>query len=599
MKLLSLNSLGLALVVVGFAVSLGRVFAVSGIGTGEQGNQIIIAHWNLEPGYREAIQSVIDDYEALPHVRAAGLTVSQASITEKFYAQWLNTHLVAGTAPDISKRGKAQLTYDSNTARYFEPIGRYVAEPNPYNAPQYLPDGLDPRLAEFLATRPWRATFIEGMDGGYMETLNDYYAVPTSFNSGIKLYFNRQLMRAAKDVAIDALAQDPRPTWLAVAIDEGFVIPDTGLHAWLSGDEPPLSLGQLVLVCEASMVWAESVGRDNFMPIAGSSFTGWRFALSYQVPFTSPYGPAIDLNGDGALSPDENAAAVAMGVFSLRDERLRAFHACVHKLAGYFPPGYLALDRERANYRFVGGRAMIIASGAWDAQSLFNGAANPVGAEPFEIVIAGFPLPGPDEKWGGLITGKASEADRESGSRFQVCQKSKHKHAAIDFLRFLTSYTVNQRFNQEASWLPVIVGTRPDASIAAFAIDPAGTYPRMKADINVLGGYIGSRYRGLLNQYLTGDITYDAMVARIDEALEQERVGLNDAWFRAMTTQRDGNRNIERVIAASDVRNHLLGRDGRAENRAGLLTNSVRQNNGNRPRALWQRAHPDQPFPDR
>lgn len=598
MKLISFNTLGLALVIIGFAVSLGRVLIVSGVGTDRGNRELVIAHWNLEPGFREALQEAIDGYMALPHVKDSGLTIVQSAVTERYYAQWLNTHLVAGTAPDISKRGMAELTSGSNTARFFEPLGTFVVEPNPYNAPDYLPDDMGPDLAAFLAERPWRDTFIDNMEGGYIDNLHDYYAVPLSYSSSIKLYFNRSMLRVVKDYVVEAFALDARPEWLDRAIREGFVVPSVDLQAWLSSDDTPRTLGQLVLICDGSAAWAEETGRHKFSPIAGSSYMQWSFARRYIVPFTSNYGPLIDQNGDGSLATAEVAAAVDAGVFSLRDERLQAFHELVRKITEYFPPGFLALDRERANNRFVSGHAMVIASGGWDANSLLIGAANPSGIEPFEIVIADFPLPGSAEKWGELVTGKASEAGREAGSPFQVYQRSKHKGAAVDLLRFLTSFTVNERFNREANWLPVIRGTEPEAAIAAFAVDTSGISPRMKADFNDLQGFVASRYRGAFSLYALGDISYLTMIEMVEEALDRPRVGLDDVWARAMVTERDGNRNVERLIASNDVRSLLMGNSQAANSRPGLITLSVLQQNGQEPRALWSKLNPGKPFPD-
>ncbi|MEO0588538.1 MAG: hypothetical protein AAF078_12970, partial [Planctomycetota bacterium] len=320
MKLLSLNTLGMFLVALGFVVSLGRVFVVSnqaGEGFASDGATIVrIAHWQLEPGYREAMDDVMGTYNALPHIAARKIRVEQAPITEKFYAQWLNTNLVAGTAPDINERGMSSMTSGTFVAKFFEPLGAFVNQPNPYNAPEYMPEGIDPALAEFLATAPWRETFLDGMEGGYDTALQDFFAVPTSFWGSPKLYINVQMMRKVKDVAIEALASDPLPPRLQAAFDEGFAVRGPELDAWLASDDAPQSFGQLVLLCEAVYLYGEQIDEPKLVPIAGSSYSLWMISSLYQVPFTASLGPVVDVNGDGTISRVETGAAYASGVWS-------------------------------------------------------------------------------------------------------------------------------------------------------------------------------------------------------------------------------------------------------------------------------------------
>ena len=58
---------------------------------------IRLAHWQLEPGMREAFDAIIADYEALhPNVR-----VKQVNIPGRVWRQWLRTQLVGGNPPDL------------------------------------------------------------------------------------------------------------------------------------------------------------------------------------------------------------------------------------------------------------------------------------------------------------------------------------------------------------------------------------------------------------------------------------------------------------------------------------------------------------------
>ncbi|MEM9789112.1 MAG: hypothetical protein AAF842_01780 [Planctomycetota bacterium] len=594
MKLLSLNTLGITLVAIGFLVSLGRVLTVSGGAGGGSGDVMQLAHWQLEPGYREAMDDVMGTYNQLPHVKAAGIRITQAAITEKFYAQWLNTHLVAGTAPDINERGMAALTTGVYTAKYFEPIGNYVVQPNPYNAPQYLPENISPELAEFLTNQPWRETFLDGMRGGFDDSLQDYYAVPTSFWGSVKMYINRQMMAATKVVAIEALQQDPQPDWLSQVFDGGYAVRGPELEAWLSSDEAPQTFGQLVLLSEALNEYARQIGDDKLVPIAGSSYSHWMFSGQYNTPVTTKVGPEVDRNGDGSITQFELAESLEKGVWSIRDPRFVAYLEMCRKLCEYFPPGFLALERDQANNRFVLGRAMIIASGAWDANSLFVGSqSHDDPADRFDVLISPFPLPDPEEKWGEYIVGRASEATANGGAPYQVYQRSEHKPWAIDFLQYLTSFEVNERFNKRANWLPVIVGAEPSEQMKPFSVNPIGISGAMRVDLASIGFTLASRYRGMFPQFLTRDITHEFLADQMDAAIDRPYVGIDEVWSKSHTAARDGNRNLERTIAGQDVRKLLLNADDANDKRVSLVTTSVRQNNAQAPVAAWHRVHKD------
>jgi len=600
MKLFSLNSLGFGLVALGFLVSLVRVLSVSGFTEDSDTTTLLIAHWQLEPGYREAMDEVMTSYNNLPHIKEKNIRVTQAPKTEKFYAQWLNTHLVAGTAPDINERGMSSLTKGTFLAKYFEPLGSVVTQPNPYNVPEYLPDDIEPDLADFLANAPWRETFLDGMEGGYDEALQDYYAVPTSFWGSVKMYINTKMMRSVKDVVIEALHEEPMPENLRSLVDEGYINPGSELDAWLSGDAAPRSLGQLFLLCEGVYLYVDRTGQDKIVPIAGSKYSEWMFASNYLVPFTSKKAPALDRDGDGSITRLEVAVGMLNDTWSFEDEYMQAYHACIRKICSYFPQGFLALERDQANNRFVLGRAMIIASGAWDANSLFVGAqAHDDPEDRFEILIAPFPLPDRDEKWGDLVSDRASEASSNAGAPYQVYQRSAHKEEAIDFLQYLTSMEVNERFNKVANWLPVVIGAEPSEQMVPFAVSPEGIHPAMRIAPRQLQGNIATRYSGMLSQYLSGDVSYQDVVEQVNQAVDRRLTGIDELFHNVFLTDRDGHRNVERSIAGQDVRKLLLDAADAEDKRRDLVSSSVRQLNGLDAREAWARLFPDQPFPDR
>ena len=72
-----------------FIVSAVRFYSVSRSldgGSEENSSKVIrVTHWQLEPGFREALQWAIDEYNQLPEVKAAGITVMQTPIAERVY----------------------------------------------------------------------------------------------------------------------------------------------------------------------------------------------------------------------------------------------------------------------------------------------------------------------------------------------------------------------------------------------------------------------------------------------------------------------------------------------------------------------------------
>jgi hypothetical protein len=97
------------------------------------GGIVRVTHWQLEPGFREAMDWAIAKYNAQPKVIEAGITIEQAAITERVFTQFMNVHLISGTAPDIAAKGHSNIIKGNALARFYTPLGEYVNQPNPYN----------------------------------------------------------------------------------------------------------------------------------------------------------------------------------------------------------------------------------------------------------------------------------------------------------------------------------------------------------------------------------------------------------------------------------------------------------------------------------
>jgi raffinose/stachyose/melibiose transport system substrate-binding protein len=127
-------------------------------------------------------------------------------------------------------------------------------------------------------------------------------------------------------------------------------------------------------------------------------------------------------------------------------------------------PGFMQVTRDDASFYFMQGKALMIATGSWDSSSISQQARFPYRA--FRI-----PLPGQDDpEFGEYVLGFTSEAGVNTGLALGVTKTSKHPDAAIDFLLFLASQQMNQKFTDISGWIPSVVGVPPSERTTDFMI---------------------------------------------------------------------------------------------------------------------------------
>ena len=516
-----MNTLGVLLVAGAMIVSMVRVLSIREQLFDPDKTIIRICHWQLELGYRQALQNVIEEYEKLH----PGVVIKQMPVTEKIYGQWLNTHLISGTAPDIAEMGMAKLASDTQyLARFFLPLTELIDQPNPYNAETEMADW------------PWRETFIDGMRGGYRVELQDTFSAPTNVHTS-RIYYNRDLLRQI-----------------------------TG------SDAAPQTMGKLLAMCDRIREYARETGLgDRMIPIASSRYNTPQLLNRYRVPFTAALEAELDLDLDGVITDWEGYTAFVEGKVSYAHPNIRAFYECTRVLSDQFNPGFMSMGREDSTFMFIQQNAVMVCTGSWDSMSLFAQAE-------FDVGVFGFPLPAPGERWGELVAGRLNEATTAGSGLYGICKQSRHAEKAIDFLRFLTSRKQNEAFSRGASWLPVTVGARPSEPMVPFMPDPIGFASGCRLSYGSLSGTVlgGQEWK-----YFSGEIEYDELAQNVEEALRDPRRGGDKAWAEEYDSVKRWCRNQDRVLAVQSIRVFTSpeARDAPIKYRQALLQ-QVRRHNG-------------------
>ncbi|MGC9452185.1 MAG: hypothetical protein ACP5I4_12155 [Oceanipulchritudo sp.] len=601
------NWIGLAILIVAYLVSLFEILrpdTESGEPVVDERDVVHFLHWQLEPGFREALDAVIHDYNALPHVREGGYKVKQMAVTERVYSQFLNVHLISGTAPDLATVGKAKMA--TNKAMFFEPFLDVLEKPNPYNQDPYLPGDIPTELRDFLSTSPWKETFIDGLQASLDPNTGYYYTIPAASWGTVRFFCNDKLLAAVKKVlrqgfsgaepapwAMKVLARDPNET-------EAGMLPDTpALREWIASDRPPETFGQLVLLCEATLQYGRVSGNDKLVPIAGSTYSRDLFASAYNASFFYAWEDLLDANRDGQSNNLELFAAYDVHKWSFADPRMKAYFDLQRKLASYFPTGFLGLDREQANRRFILGNALLLATGAWDAPGIYAGAGekeNP--GDRFEVGIINFPLPASNERWGQFDPMERSEGSGGvAGVPMGLYKFSRHKTEAIDFLQYLTSLQPNEKLVRLAGWLPTVIGPEPVDNMKPFLPNIKGVPNSL--GVSFTGGNIQTIYNGQYYLLISGDTSYEDFVRNVTAALEDERNGTRREWFEQFRRSRENVRGIERSLSLQRFQQLLQGDLEHEQQRYGqVLQRSSNGLSGLSVKREWLLTGMEEPFPE-
>jgi raffinose/stachyose/melibiose transport system substrate-binding protein len=544
------NLLALVLLVGSIGISLWKVSSIERSQYASDVSVIRIAHWQLELGYRDALQAVIEAYNRLQEERFARgeiprrVQVEQLPVSEKTYGQLINTHLIAGTAPDIIEMGKAGMISGAYKAQFFLNLSTEIEQANPYNSAQFLPSNLAPELADKLPRMPWRETFVDGLAGGFDRDLQGYYSIPTTF-----IPWNRYA------VNIDMLQEA------------------TGSEAM------PRTLGEFLKACEQMRALGRKRGSEIF-PIAGSSYSVG-FYNNYIVPFMAQDQRKLDADHDGKVTMAEALHGLQLKAWSLDQPALRNLVEAIGAIAGFFPHGFLGMDREAAMLMFTQQQSGFFYCGAWDAGTIYRLAK---GKFRVGIIVAG--LPGAGEAWGPLHG--INEASMKADCAFGINKTGDNVEYATDFLRFWTSLEQNQRFNETADWVPCIIGSKLRPHMAAFAPQIEG-FANDSAWLFTWGsgGQLSTIFDGKMQAVMTGRADSQQVIDALSQACAHPNYGIPAVIAdKVMDAARTGERNAERGIAAQALAQLLKPASAAPKtNYVNLVSGQAQLLNGNAPLA--------------
>ena len=470
--------LAVVVLVVSFSISLWRVYRVQAVEQADGVATIRVVHWQLEAGFREAFDDIARRFEKV-YLQETGVRVRvvQNAISERVYKQYVQTQGIGKTLPDLVQLGREEL---GSVPRFFISNTEDVQKPNPYNK------GTD------LENIPWMDTYLDGMLGSVDQTDLEYYGAAASTLSQ-RLFYNAKLLQEA-----------------------------------FGHSQPPGEYRQFLAMCAGFDEWAQAQGRSDLTPVAASKFQAsvfrnMRAATLFELILEN------DRDFDGGFGQnDEVLLAYAAGDFDYHDPRIRADEMTVANLTRHFAPGFMAMDRMEAQFRFTQGKALFCASGSWDAMS-FNSQVD------FPMGILDFPYPTRDDpEFGQYVRGRVSEANSPAVFRLAVSKFSEHPDITLRFLQFLTSRENNQRFNHLSRWPPVIKGAKPHPLMEPFTRKPEGFWT---AEVNrIIGaGPCAAAYSQAQWELVEHKVDFDGFAEMLERAMpramaqEFERL-LNNEW---------------------------------------------------------------------
>lgn len=409
-----LNGIGLILLGSCFLLATGRIVLRTMVEKIAHQEVIRFAHWQLESGVNQAFDEIAKEYMKMPehaHVR-----VEQLLVPNIVFANWVRSQIIGGTAPELIEYGGLGIN-EEDVARYFEPLTRWVQQPNPYN-----------RDNEF-ADVPWQNTFADDLMGWfcYNEFLQEFYSIPNTVFS-TRIFYNKDLYRKI-----------------------------------IGSDKTPETFEEMVAVWKKVQEYnqkQEKINGKSIVPVAGYKSMGT--GLMQQLFQSQTQKLGLRMSHQYAM---QSAGLIdyLKGKWTLDSPEVRLGLRLMHEVGQYMQPGFMQARRDDALFMFTQSNALMYMGSGIDATSIRTQVNFPTGI---------FRLPYPshnDPVYGPNVLGTPPESFM-SGLTFAVRRSSTYRHTerSIDFLQFMTSKKGNQMFTNISGWLPIVVGVEPSPQAKPF-----------------------------------------------------------------------------------------------------------------------------------
>jgi raffinose/stachyose/melibiose transport system substrate-binding protein len=487
---------------------------------------IRLAHWQIEKGPPEGFAAVIRRYEELnPRVK-----VEQVAVPGPVYRQWVRTNLTGGTATDLVEFAYWLGGMNDVPVRYFEPLTRFMNEPNPYNR------------GTPMENVPWRLTFADGLFFMLSQSpeIGQIYGATLSQGS-TRLFCNRELL--------EKITGGP-----AVA---------------------PATFIDFRRLCAQVAAYAQRTGK-TVRPLAGSySNVQW---LSDFLMIGTLTGMNLELDREGYLAraPWQAQSDYLLGRWTYHRPELKAGLALIREMTLQMRPGFAQLSRDDAVQEFTRGEALFIYSGTYDATSLKQLAAFPVEAMRLPQPTKDDPVVGP------YIKGRYQDGYKGTFFELYLNKDSPHKAETIDFLHFLTSVEGGQLFMDHSGWLSSIRGVRVPPELEIHRSTGDGYTAGMQ--YMGVGANSSMAFWQHLNLLVGAQGGVDKFVEAMENGLKKE---VTEDLRLETRTFLEANRAVDSEVVAMGALNRLRGLDREREVRQHTLASNQTMSEINQYCSLW------------
>lgn len=390
-------------------------------------------------------------YEALN----PGRRIRIQAIPERAYDQWITTQFLGGTAPDIVQTMQRFGRWSTLAQEHLTSLSGVTNEPNPYN------DG-----TEFEGVS-LRDTYIDGMEGGYFPHLMEFYSFPLTLNTS-RIFYNRDIFREI-----------------------------------LGHEEPPRDFREWLEINEKISNHAKERNRVLY-PVAVSRDDN--LYTRYFPIFTAGMIDRYDHQLWGVQNPQIMQYGLYTGTFDIKQDRIRLAFSALRDLAGHFQPTYISDMADQTRFLFVQQRAAMVVGNTRDLM-VYNDLAN------FPFGVFDYPLPSRDDpEFGPYFVGPVAE-DTLGTFSFGINARSRHREAAIDFMLFCASQSVNEDFCRTLNWYPVIRGAQTDPNLEVFVprVEGVRGYPELRTPVTA-NLYFDQNFPLFLSGHMEFDEFMDGLV---------------------------------------------------------------------------------------